>query len=465
MARQAKTAKTGEVVLDFGDMNPKQVLFCKSRSRYTAYGGARGGGKSHVMRLKSVGGAMNYAGIKILIVRKTYPDLENSIIEPITKMVPSSVGEYNGSMHTMYFVNGSTIKFGHYSSKEDDMEYQGQEYDWIFIDEATQFTESMFRTLGACLRGTSDIPRRMYLTCNPGGIGHMWVKRLFVDREYYAEKGEKAEDYTFIPATVEDNSILMEKSPEYLQMLDLLPEDIRRAHRYGDWDALAGQYFPEFKKDVHGFAPFTIPREWPKYRVFDYGLDMFACLWVAVDYDGRCWVYREVQESGKIVSEAADMMNELTPPEEHIIFTIAPPDMWNRQKDTGRTMAEVFTSHGVGLVKASNNRVQGWLTLKEYLKKPADDVKPMLMVSEDCWNLWQCLPALQHSDKNASDAATEPHDITHITDALRYFIAFRTLGAIRPEVVVPPDDGDAEEDYDELMTGGEISNDYMFFEG
>lgn len=129
-------------------------------------------------------------------------------------------------MHMFFFVNGSTIKFGHYGDR-DDVEYQGQEYDWIFVDEATQFTEGQFRTLGACLRGSTKIPRRMYLTCNPGGIGHLWVKRLFVDREY--RDGEKESDYTFIPATVDDNPQLIEASPEYKQMLDLLPEDVRRA--------------------------------------------------------------------------------------------------------------------------------------------------------------------------------------------------------------------------------------------
>jgi phage terminase large subunit len=93
-------------------------------------------------------------------------------------------------MRMFSFVNGSIIKFGHYGDS-DDAEYQGQEWDWIFMDEATQFTEHQFRVLGACVRGSTKLPRRMYLTCNPGGIGHEWVKRLFVDKEYGA--GEKAE--------------------------------------------------------------------------------------------------------------------------------------------------------------------------------------------------------------------------------------------------------------------------------
>ena len=202
----------GTVQVDLGVLNPKQKLFCQARSRYVAYGGARGGGKTHVSRVKAFGGALTYPDIKILIVRREYPELEQTMILPMRKMIPQEIASYNGSMHMFFFVNGSTIKFGHYGP-QDDVEYQGQEYDWIFVDEATQFTESQFRTLGACLRGSTNIPRRMYLTCNPGGVGHMWVKRLFIDREY--REGEKAEDYSFIPATVDDNPQLLQASPEY----------------------------------------------------------------------------------------------------------------------------------------------------------------------------------------------------------------------------------------------------------
>lgn len=447
--------------VDLGTLNPKQKQFCQSRSRYTAYGGARGGGKTHVLLRKAAGGALTYPGIKILIVRREYPELEQNIILPMQKLIPPEVGSYNGSMRMMFFCNGSIIKFGHYGAG-DDQEYQGLEFDWIFMEEATQFSESQFRTLGACLRGATKFPRRMYLTCNPGGIGHLWVKRLFVDREY--REGEKAKDYTFIPATVDDNPQLLEASPEYKQMLDLLPEDVRRAWRYGDWNAMAGTFFPEFRKETHVIAPFVrVPREWKKYRAFDYGLDMFACLWVAVDFEGRAYVYREVQQSGLIVSEAAKLANALTPPEEHIEFTIAPPDMWNRQKDSGRSMAEIFAQNGLGLLKASNNRVQGWMAVKELLKPMKSDTdRPGLLVTENCVGLIRNLPSIQHDEKNPSDCATEPHEITHICDAARYFCVTRVLGAQKIEEKIV-DDFDEGEDYDEAMTGGEMTADYLSY--
>ncbi len=450
-----------EPVVDLGELTPKQKQFCQARSRYVNYGGARGGGKTHVVRVKAAGGALTYEGIRILIVRREYPELEQNMIIPMRKMIPQELATYNGAMRMFTFFNGSIIKFGHYGPG-DELEYQGQEWDWIFMDEATQFTESQFRTLGACLRGATKIPRRMYLTCNPGGIGHHWVKRLFVDKEYLP--GENPKDYTFIPATVDDNPYLLEASPEYKQMLDLLPESIRRAHRDGDWNALAGTFFPEFTRESHSEKPFVrVPGEWKKYRAFDYGLDMLACLWIAVDFEGRCHVYREVQQPGLIVSEAAALINALTPPTERIEMTIAPPDMWNRQKDSGKSMAELFAQNGIGLIKAGNNRIQGWMALKELLKPlQSEKDKPGLVVSEDCPGLMRNLSMIQHDEKNPSDCATEPHDITHICDAIRYFAVTRTL---RPEILAAEQEdwGDEMTDYDETMTGGEMAEDYMAY--
>ena len=133
-----------------GDLNPKQKRFCQARTRYIAYGGARGDGKTHVLRVKAVMGALAYPGIRILIVRREYPELEQTVIIPMRKLIPAELAVYNGTMHMFAFANGSIIKFGHYGPK-DELEYQGQEYDWIFMDEATQFTEDQFLVLGACL--------------------------------------------------------------------------------------------------------------------------------------------------------------------------------------------------------------------------------------------------------------------------------------------------------------------------
>lgn len=467
MAKQMKV-KTGggAVTIDLGRPNSEpQREFFASRCKYTAYGGARGGGKTWASSRKAIGGALRWPGIKILMIRREYDDMRNSLIEPMLAILPQEIATYNGTLNIIYFVNGSTIKFGNMPGYGAAVagKYQGQEYDWIFMEEATQFIEQEFRGLGACLRGVNKIPKRFYLTCNPGGVGHHWVKRLFVSREF--RDGENPADYCFIKATVEDNKDLMESSPDYVQALDLLPEDIRNAHRYGDWDALAGTYFSEFRPELHTCKPFRIPDEWPRYRAFDYGLDMFACLWIAVDFSGRCYVYREYCESDLVVSDAARVMRACTPPEERVSFTIAPPDMWNRQKDSGKNMAELFMQNGIGLLKASNSRIQGWLALKELMKLRKDG-KPGLIIFSDCKSLIEFLPALQHDTKNPSDCAKEPHEITHAPDALRYFAVMRTMPAIKNAVITPEDDfddGRGASDYDSVMCGGEPQESYMFF--
>lgn len=418
-----------------------------------AYGGARGGGKSWAARMLAAYSCLVMPGLSALMMRRKYLEVEENHILPLRALLPESVARYHAASRSFLFCNGSRIRMGHLNNDADINEYQGLEFNMLFIDEATQFTENEFRMLCACLRGVNRFPKRAYLTCNPGGIGHAWVKRLFVSKDYQA--GEDAADYTFIPATVDDNAALMRCAPDYVRMLDLLPEDIRRAHRYGDWDALSGQYFSEFKTGVHTCAPFVIPEDWMRYRAIDYGLDMLACLWIALDYDGRAWIYRELMKPGLIVSEAAALIDRMTLPYEKIAFTIAPPDLWSTQKDTGRTMAEIFMQSGIGLVRGSAARTQGWLSVKEYLKIRGDG-RPGLIVFSDQKNLISSLNQLQHDKDNPGDCATQPHGITHITDALRYFCHQRTLYPARAGQAQRINNG-----YDALMTGAGAPRAYI----
>ena len=469
-AKQAARARNTTV--DLGQLNPKQDQFLKSTALYCAFGGARGGGKSHAVRIDSVYGALTYAGIKILIVRRRYTDLQGNYVEPFKKLIPSTLAEYNSQTHTYYFINGSTIKLGHFNSYgQASEEYQGQEYDWIYMDEATQFTEQEFRLLGGCLRGANDYPSKFRLTCNPGGIGHRWVKRLFIDRQYRTdsenpEENENPDDYEFIAARVEDNIALMNSKggkggQQYLQMLSSLPENIRQAHRYGDWDALSGNYFPEFQTATHTCKPFAIPREWARYRAIDYGLDMLACAWFAIAPSGRVYMYRELKQSGLIVTDAATKIKEHTAVGEKIVCTYAPSDIWSRQKDTGKTMAEVFMLNDVPIVQASRARVQGWLQVKEMFA-PMEDGKPKLIVFNTCREYIDDVQAIQASDKDPNDCATEPHEITHLNDAVRYFCISRATAAEREDIAISDDLlEEAEEEYEDYMTGGDISTAYI----
>lgn len=358
---------------DIGKPNPRQIEFFKARARFIAYGGARGGGKSWAVRKKAAGLALSYPGAGILIVRRTFPELRENHILPMTADL-AGVARYRDADKSFTFPGGSRIVFGYCSSESDVLQYQGQEYDVIFMDEATQFTEFQFTTLTACLRGANDFPKRFYLTCNPGGVGHAWVKRLFIDRRY--KKTEHPEDYVFIAANVYDNHALMEHDPDYVRMLENLPEEQRRAWLLGQWDIFEGQYFAEFDRNVHVCRPHGIPAHWRRYVTLDYGMDMLAALWVAVDEQGRAVVYRELYEGrdngkgengqGHIISAAARRLLEVNGGDE-VQAWLAPPDLWNRRQDTGKSAAELFLENGVPLTKTGNSRVAGWLAVREFL--------------------------------------------------------------------------------------------------
>lgn len=447
---------------DMGKPNSEpQWQFFLSEAKYTCYGGARGGGKSWAVIRKAALGCYNYPGIQIIILRREYDQMENPIITPMLGILAPGTYKYNKTDHLLTFTNGSQIKFGNMPDYDAATggKYQGQSYDWMFIDEATQFTEAEFRGLAACVRGANKIPKRIYLTCNPGGVGHFWVKRLFVDRQFKSDEDPK--DYVFIPATVDDNVDLVRANPDYIKQLDSLPEDIRRAHRYGDWDALSGVYFSEFTEGVHTCKPFPIPAHWQHYRAFDYGLDMFFCIWVAVDETGRCYVYRTFAQSNLVVSDAAAKQLELTRPDENIHFSIAPPDMWSRNRETGKTQASTFAENGVGLIKAGNNRKQGWSALKELFKLRPDG-KPGLIIFDTSGTLIDCIKGLLHDKNDPNDVMDKPHEITHGPDALRYFAQTYVLPAEAPVEEEYEEDTGGMVDYQTAICGSGISQSYIF---
>lgn len=403
------------VVIDISTMNDKQKAFFKARSRFVAYGGARGGGKSWSLQRKLPLMCLRYAGIKVLLLRRTYKDLERNhvrVLEPLLK----GVARYSRQEKCFYFPNGSILELGYCASEADVLQYQGQEYDVIAIDEATQFTEYQFETLTACMRGANDFPKRMYLTCNPGGVGHEWVKRRFISRKY--KDTESPGDYEFISATIFDNKILLSSDPDYVNMLNNLSDGLRQAWRDGNWDMLAGQYFSEFDRSVHVIEPFAIPANWKRYRAIDYGLDCLACLWLAIDERGDYYVYREYAESDKVISAGAKDIIELSE-EDSIIYTVAPDDLWARSQETAKSKADIFREHGLTLLKGNRNREAGWLAVKELLTIKNGESR--LKIFSNCTNLIECLPALQRDQKRPTDCMTEPHDITHLPDALRYF--------------------------------------------
>jgi phage terminase large subunit len=432
------------MVFDIGELYPKQIEFCKATNKYICYGGARGGGKSHVSRIKMCLLAFNYPGIQILLLRRTLKELRENHVLQLQKLL-KNIAIYKDNTKEFLFPNGSRIVLGYCDNEKDVLQYQGQAYEVIVLEEATHFTEFQFQTLTESNRMSGNLKKefipRMYFTCNPGGVGHSWVKRLFIDKDYKVT--ENPEDYIFIPSLVFENKYIMKKDPNYVKVLENLPEDRKQAMLYGNWDVFDGQFFREFNRNIHVIEPFEIPLEWNRYIAMDYGLDMFAVLFIAVDTKGKAYVYNEIHKSDLIVSDARQTLKSIM--RNHKYKAIyAPPDLWNRNRDTGKSTAELFFEGGIDLTKASNDRKAGWLNVKEWLKIKKVKNEQTGEIYEDsdikifsnCINLVRCLPQLQHDEKDPNDVATEPHEITHITDALRYFC----VNHIAPAKVIKKDE-------------------------
>lgn len=392
--------------------------------------------------------ALNYPGINMLLLRRSLPELRENHIIPLQKEL-HGIATYRQNDYEFRFINGSRLVLGYCANATDVKRYQGAAYDIMGLEEATQFTEEQYELLTASNRPSNPsnptkFPQRIYYTCNPGDVGHAWVKRLFIDRNYRNQ--EKPEDYIFIPAKVWDNQVLLDADPNYVDALKNLSPDLRRAYLDGDWDMFVGQYFTEWREDVHVIEPFAIPDHWLRFRAIDYGLDRLACLWGTADENGNLYIYREFCASDKIISEAAREI--LCRSDGRELCTYAPKDLTARSRETGVPRDETFAQNGLPLNIVSNGRIAGWQNLHEWLMPGPNGGEPRLHVFNTCRELIECLPLLLHDTKHPDDVATEPHNITHAPDALRYMLDGRpraTEPAPAPRYEYEPPDYDDQE--------------------
>ncbi|MBR5272402.1 MAG: terminase family protein [Clostridia bacterium] len=402
----------------------KQHEFMEAQADEVLFGGAAGGGKSMAQVIDALVFAIEYPGSRQLLVRRTFPEIEKSLLRMALSIYPRSIFTYHSATHAGHFTNGSIIDFGHCHTDDDVYKYQSMEFDVVRADELTHFTEHMYLYLLSRVRGTNGYPKMMKCSTNPGGIGHSWVKKRFIDIGEPNKVHEIGDSKRlFLPARVYDNTFLMESDPKYVKRLENLPKNERKALLKGDWDIFDGQFFSEWDRDLHVVKPFKIPDEWDKYFAMDYGLDMLAGYWIAMDGAGNAYVYREIYKSNLIISEAAEAVCRAgdIPP-----VCFAPPDLWNRRQDTGKPAARIFAESGLNIVRVNNNRVQGWLDLKEWLRPKLNEfgeLKPRLRIFENCTNLIRALPSLTHDKVNPNDVARTPHELTHAPDALRYFVS------------------------------------------
>lgn len=416
--------------------NPRQREFFLSDARHTAYGGARGGGKSYAMRRKLVLLAMRYPHLRLLLLRRTLQELRENHLLPLQSEL-SGFAEYKREEKTFVFPNSSRLTLGYCDSDSDVLQYQGAEYDVIGFEEATHFKEDWIVFISTSLRTTKQGFRpRIYYTCNPGGVGHAYIKRLFIDRRF--REGENPEDYRFIPARVYDNRVLMEADPDYVKRLEALPEHKRRAHLEGDWNVYEGQVFEELRCDpahftdrrfTHVINPFMPPVGWRLYRSFDFGYAKpFSVGWWAKDGDGR--LYRILELYGCVPREAnvgvrwtpEEIFREIRRVESEHPFLrgrriegVADPAIWDASR--GESVAETGERMGVYFEKGDHRRIAGWMQIHNRLAFDGNGI-PMLYVFSTCREFLRTMPALQYSRIHPEDLDSEMED--HIADETRY---------------------------------------------
>ena len=435
----------------------KQRLFHASTANEVLYGGAAGGGKSYAICWDALMRCMTYPGTHAYLFRRTYPELEKTLINTMLMIVPPVLGKYLATSHEMRFINGSVAHFCYMNDEGSSMlQYQGAEVQWLYFDELTHFTKPMYDYLKTRLRAPKRMGVRPCVRCasNPGGPGHSWVKDYFVDSTDVGKKKRIKEIdmgdgetervvIEYIPATVRDNPHI---AKDYEIELRQKPKKLREALLDGKWDAFSGQAFPEFADEpehykdgswTHVIEPFKIPFNWTRYVSFDHGYSRpFSFGAWAIDPDGRAYRYKELYgcvagepNVGLMLSPSdigamlADFLDEEF--REGIRPTgIADPAIWDQSR--GESVEEQIRKSFSGVIfrKGDNTRLAGKMQLHERLKFD-EDGKPMLYVFNTCRDFIRTIPALAYDDKKVEDIDTAGED--HIYDETRYFLMARPI--------------------------------------
>ena len=446
-----------------------QIEFCKRGEFEVLFGGAAGPGKTDCLVMEATR-FVEYPGYRAIIFRRTFPQLQE-IIDRCWNWYPKIGGQYKSSEHRWYFPSGATINLGHMQHETDKYNYQGKEFHFVGFDELTQFLESQYLYLHSRVRTTDPaIPMRIRSTTNPGGIGHSWVRSRFVTitepKKTYIDPASR-QTRCFIPATVYDNPTLVENDPGYIQRLEALPEVEKMRLLYGDWSAFEGQVFGELSQRVHGCDPFSIPPEWEKLMVFDWGYSRpWAALWFAIDFDGDLYLYRVYygmvkNESGQFDPNRGERKTNteicqtiIEQEREKVTFRVADPACWapTKQKGSNVVLGPSFTEdasrEGLFFLKADNDRIRGkqQVHMRFRIETETDEngevtgERPRFHAFKSDENgpkgvrrWWDELMSLQEDPKNPEDVDTEQPDEGY--DCTRYAFMSRPIVPKRTERV------------------------------
>ncbi len=428
----------------------KQFLFHTATADEVLFGGAAGGGKSYAIIWDAMAFGLQHTGVRISIFRRTFPELEKSIIEDWLKYIPSRFYEYNKKEHKATLKNGSFIEFNHCELEEDMYKYQSAQYDRLYFDELTTFPESIYIYLHSrCRTVNPNIKPQIKSATNPTGIGHLWVKSRFVDNaepnkviQRIDEETKNRYTTTFVPSRVYDNKYIMEADPAYIERLMKLPEEQRKALLDGSWDIAEGQFFKEWNRHIHVIEPFKIPSFWTRACGMDWGYSQpTVILWIAFSpkndpvHKGRAYVYKELVITRATDTEIKREFDE-TNNKEKIDYIACDPKLWSvTQLERGESIASRLIEMGMPLIKADNARVSGWNVVRSYLAHD-DKNPPSLYFFNNCYYTIRTIPSLIYSRNNPEDLESKGTE-DHGADSLRYILMSKPLagripGKIRP---------------------------------
>jgi len=432
-----------------------QTDFLSSSEREVLYGGAAGGGKSYAMLADPLHG-LNSANFSGLLVRHTTEELRE-LIQKSQELYPRAIPGIKWSERKSQWISprGGRLWMSYLDKDMDVTRYQGQAFNWIGFDELTQWSSPYaWDYMRSRLRSAyaKDLGLYMRATTNPGGAGHQWVKKMFIDpsplREpFWATNVETGDTITFpkghtregeplfkrrfIPASLFDNPYLSEGG-DYEAMLLSLPEHQKKQLLDGNWDVNEGAAFPEFNRKIHVVDPFKIPQSWSRFRACDYGYGSHTgVLWLAVSPSDQLIVYRELYCSKVTATDLADMILDAEQEDGTIRYGVLDSSLWHKRGDTGPSLAEQMNMKGCRWRpsdRSKGSRVAGKNELHRRLQVDEFTDEPRLVFMSTCTNTISQLPAIPLDKNNSEDVDTKSED--HLYDALRYGIMTRPRSSI-----------------------------------
>lgn len=425
----------------------KQRLFHRCTADEALYGGAAGGGKSTALVADAFLRCAASPGAAAYLFRRTYPELEDTLIATARALLPAASGAYAAQAHEFRLKNGSVLRFRHLQHDADVTRYQGAQMQFLYIDELTHFPQGVYDYLKTRVR-TKRGGAKPLIRCatNPGGPGHGWVRQRFVERcpaggewaedVYSADLGRSARRVTaYIPARAADNPHLNEG---YLFELESKPRALRDALLLGRWDAFEGQVFAEWRAEgegAHVVAPFPVPAGWPLWCSFDFGYARpFSVGWWAVSPQGRVvrvgeWYGCTATPNEGIQLEPAGIARGILEREEALfpgrqVIRVADPSIFDESR--GLSVARQMGAHGVHFARGENRRLAGKMQLHYRLRAQPDGL-PGLLVFSTCRAFLRTVPALCYSTLRPEDVDTAAED--HVYDETRYFLMANPVGA------------------------------------